>query len=215
MIFSSYSFVLVFLPLALAGVALLQPLGRRTVLVFLIMASLVFYGWWNWHYLWVPLASIAFNHGAGSLIARARDGGLDRRASWLMALGITGNLAFLGVFKYGLFAVSNANWAFGAEMGWWQIALPLGISFFTFQQIAYLVDLRRGDVASHDFIGYMLFVSFFPQLIAGPIVHHREMMPQFESGHAGRLDAGLAARGLAIFVVGLAKKVLIADHVST
>ena len=214
MIFSSYSFVLAFLPLVLAGVAVLQPLGRRVLLVFLILASLVFYGWWNWHYLWVPLASIAFNYAAGHLIVTARDGGRARRAAWIAGLGVAGNLAFLAVFKYGLFAVSNANWAFGASMGWWQIALPLGISFFTFQQIAYLIDLKRGDVESHDLVGYMLFVTFFPQLIAGPIVHHREMMPQFESGRAGRLDADLAARGLAIFVLGLAKKVLIADHVS-
>ena len=215
MIFSSYPFVLLFLPLVLLGAVLLRRAGVRPAMLWLIAASLFFYAWWDWRYLWVPLASILVNYAVGVAIVRARERGAPRAAAFQTAIGIVLNLIFLALFKYGLFVVGNVNWALGVELGWWNIALPLGISFFTFQQIAYLVDLRGGLVARHGFVDYLLFVTFFPQLIAGPIVHHREMMPQFTEGRVGRADASMLALGLTIFVLGLAKKVLIADHVAT
>lgn len=214
MIFSSYGFVLLFLPLVLAGTVLLRKGGVRPAMLWLIAASLFFYAWWDWHYLWVPLASILVNYVVGLAIVRARDRGDHGAAVLETGIGIALNLVFLALFKYGLFVVGNVNWALGVELGWWNIALPLGISFFTFQQIAYLVDLRRGLVQQHGFVDYLLFVTFFPQLIAGPIVHHREMMPQFSGGRVGRADAAMLAMGVTIFILGLAKKVLIADHVA-
>ncbi|MBT5433198.1 MAG: MBOAT family protein, partial [Rhodospirillaceae bacterium] len=214
MIFASYSFVLMFLPLVLAGTVLLRRFGMQPAMLWLIAASLVFYAWWDWHYLWVPVVSVLVNYSIGHTIVAARNRGEDGRARFRTGLGIALNLLFLALFKYGLFVVGNANWALGTELGWWALALPLGISFFTFQQIAYLADLRSGLVERHDFVAYFLFVSFFPQLIAGPIVHHREMMPQFLSGQAGRADAAMLAQGVAIFTLGLAKKVLIADHIA-
>jgi alginate O-acetyltransferase complex protein AlgI len=203
-----------FLPIVLAGAVFLRRFGPRPAMLWLIAASLFFYAWWDWHYLWVPLASILANYAVGLAVARARQRGADQVAGFHTGIGIALNLVFLALFKYGFFVVGNVNWALGVELGWWNIALPLGISFFTFQQIAYLVDVRRGLVESHGFVDYLLFVTFFPQLIAGPIVHHRDMMPQFTSGQAGRADAAMLAMGVAIFVLGLAKKVLIADHVS-
>jgi len=212
MVFSSYPFILAFLPAVLALVWFLNriraPAGR--IIVCLAGASVAFYAYWDWRFLWVLAASIFVNYGLGQLIARTS----GTRATALVVLGIAFNLAFLGYFKYANFLIGNVVAVFGTHLPYLDIILPLGISFFTFQQIAYLVDIRQGKVADHSFHHYLLFVTFFPQLIAGPIVHHSELIPQFVSGQAGRIRVEMFAQGLAIFVLGVAKKVLIADRVA-
>ena len=210
MIFSSYTFVLVFLPAVLAGYAMLQRLGHsRVTIAWLVLASFVFYGWWNPIYLVLIGFSILFNYTLGLQLG----GGEGRHRKLLMLFGVAVNLGLLGYFKYAGFfvniidAVSGADWRIG------RIVLPLAISFFTFQQIAYLVDAYRHVSQEHDFLDYCLFVTFFPQLIAGPIVHHHEMLPQFrEPGR--RMRRQDLSIGSAIFVFGMAKKVLVADELA-
>ena len=133
----------------------------------------------------------------------------------LLALGIAANLALLGYFKYSDFLIGNVNFAFGTQISHLNLLLPLAISFFTFQQIAYLVDSAAGEGAKrYDFLNYCLFVTFFPQLIAGPIVHHEEMMPQFAKTKNKVINYENIALGLFIFSIGLFKKVVIADTFS-
>jgi D-alanyl-lipoteichoic acid acyltransferase DltB (MBOAT superfamily) len=205
MLFSSPEFLFVFLPITLIGFHVAaRSFGRVAGLLFLLIASLAFYGWWDPRYLPLILGSILFNFVLGRHVAQT--GG---RA--LLALGVTANLALLGVFKYADFAVANINAVTGASIPQPEIVLPLAISFFTFQQIAFLVDTARSKTKPDDPASYSLFVAFFPQLIAGPIVHHATLRPQF-----ARLDPRKALSenlsvGLSIFAIGLAKKVLIAD----
>lgn len=212
MIFSSYPFILVFLPTVVVATLVLKCyLHDRTVLL-LSVASLAFYSYWDWRFVWVILLSIGGNFAVGRALGRI--GQPDRRKR-MLCLGLAFNLALLGYFKYTNFFIANIETIFGTNLPTLDIVLPLGISFFTFQQIAYLVDVYRNQAIEHDFLHYLLFVTFFPQLIAGPIVHHKEMMPQFVGGQAGRINLAMAAQGIAVFFVGVAKKVLIADAVAT
>jgi alginate O-acetyltransferase complex protein AlgI len=206
--FSSYAFVLFFLPATLLGAAILMRVGTQSArMLFLAAASILFYAWWDWRFVSVLALSLVVNYVIGLALARAA------RKPVLIA-GIGFNLLLLGYFKYADFFIANLNAALGGDIGALAIVLPLGISFFTFQQIAYLVDVYRREAVEHSFGHYLLFVSFFPQLIAGPIVHHKEMMPQFVAGRAGRILPATFAQGLAIFMVGLFKKVMIADSIS-
>jgi D-alanyl-lipoteichoic acid acyltransferase DltB (MBOAT superfamily) len=179
----------------------------RAGIMVLAGASLLFYGAWRPVYLLLFVASIAVNFGLG---LRMEDR-LRRRSTG--AFGVALNLAVLCYFKYTNFIFDSLNTLTGAPLPFVNIVLPLGISFFTFQQIAYLVDVMRGAKVERDIVSYTLFVSFFPHLIAGPLVHHAEMIPQFKRGRTGR-SAVLAARGLAIFAAGLFKKVVIADNLA-
>jgi alginate O-acetyltransferase complex protein AlgI len=208
MLFNSYIFIFLFLPVTLLGFHLLggRSLPRLTML-WLVTASLFFYGWWNPSYLVLIIGSMLFNYAAGCLLRRHRRRGL-------LALGVGGNLALLAYYKYANFFVDNLNALAGSDLHLESIILPLAISFFTFQQIAYLVDTFRGETEQHTFLHYALFVTFFPQLIAGPIVHHREMLPQFLRGFLGRLKAEHLAIGFTIFVLGLFKKTVLADSVA-
>ena len=201
MLFNSYEYLLLFLPIALIGYVALAR-HSRTALVWLCAASLFFYGWWNPLHLVVIIGSIALNFGiARRIIASTR-----HARTWLW-LGIFGNLALLGLFKYTHFVLGVA----GLSDGLPAMALPLGISFFTFTQIAYLVDTARGEVKETNPIFYTLFVTFFPHLLAGPIIHHKEMMPQFADASRRFFNADNVARGLFLLALGLGKKVLIAD----
>ncbi len=205
MLFNSYEFVLLFLPVVLTGFYFLARRGSRTpLLAFLVFASLFFYGWWNPKFLALIALSIAVNYGFGRLMQ------LGRVVAW-MWVGIAFNLGLLGYFKYAGFFARNLSDLFG--LGWQMpdIILPLAISFFTFQQITYLVDMRHARVAPHGFLEYCLFVTFFPQLIAGPIVHHKEMMPQFNDVGRFRFSWDDLGMGLSVFFVGLFKKIIIAD----
>lgn len=208
MLFNSFEFLLAFLPVALVGFfALGRAFGRRPALAWLVFASLFFYSWWNPAYLLLILGSIAVNYAIGVRLLRAP-------SHTLLALGVTFNLGLLGWFKYAHFLANSLNAVGGIEITLAPILLPLAISFFTFQQIGWLVDARHGLVEDRGLLGYSLFVTFFPQLIAGPIVHHGETMPQFARAEVVRPDPGNLATGLAVFVVGLFKKVALADQVA-
>src|SRR6202049_52948 len=207
MLFSSYTFLFQFLPATALAFAAARLHSPRAGIMVLAGASLVFYGAWRPIYLLLLLASIAVNFSLG---LRMEDP-LRRRA--IGTFGVVLNLALLCYFKYTNFIFDSVNTLTGALLPFFNIILPLGISFFTFQQIAYLVDVMRGAKVERDIVSYTLFVSFFPHLIAGPLVHHAEMIPQFKRGRTGRSSV-LAARGLAIFAAGLFKKVVIADNLA-
>src|ERR1700722_3262561 len=207
MLFSSYTFLFQFLPATALAFAAARRHSPRAGIMVLAGASLFFYGAWRPVYLLLLIASIAVNFSLG---LRMEDP-LRRRG--IGTLGVVLNLAVLCYFKYTNFLFDSLNTLTGAPLPFFNIVLPLGISFFTFQQIAYLVDVMRGAKVERDIVSYTLFVSFFPHLIAGPLVHHAEMIPQFKRGRTGR-SAVLAARGLAIFAAGLFKKVVIADNLA-
>jgi alginate O-acetyltransferase complex protein AlgI len=207
MLFSSYTFLFQFLPAVVLAFAAARRHSPRAGILVLAGASLFFYGAWKPIYLLLLLASIGANFSLGLLM----EDPLRRRA--VGQLGVALNLAALCYFKYTNFILDSVNALTGAPLPFVNVMLPLGISFFTFQQIAYLVDVMRGAKVERDIVAYTLFVSFFPHLIAGPLVHHAEMIPQFKRGRTSR-SAVLAARGLAIFAAGLFKKVVIADNLA-
>ena len=219
MLFNSPVYYLLFLPVAAVVYFRLTRLRHAGwAIAWLTLASLFFYAYWNWRYLPLLLLSVAVNFGLGRWMkpegrseARLLRWRVNRRGLALLA-GILFNLGLLGYFKYVDFFLANVNALSGRAIPLTGIVLPLAISFFTFQQIAYIVDCYRQEVDEHSFTHYALFVSFFPQLIAGPIVHHRQMMPQFGKYPAPNWDH--IATGLAIFVLGLFKKVFIADTFS-
>ena len=179
----------------------------------LVFASLFFYGWWNVKYLALILVSILFNFGVGTGLGRiARSGRGERhraKASW--SFGIAGNVLLLAYYKYTDFFIANINTLAGLDLTLQKIILPLGISFFTFTQIAYLVDTYAGRAREYDFLNYSLFVTFFPHLLAGPIIHHKEMMPQFASLRNKVFNYRNMSHALFLFFIGLFKKVIIAD----
>ena len=211
MLFHSPEFILLFLPLAVIGYHAVRHFGGvRASLGLLILASLVFYGWWDPRFIGLLLGSAAINFILGrNLSARHRQGQATKP---LLVLGIVINLGLLGFFKYADFFIGNINVATGLDVTTLQIALPLAISFFTFQQIAFLVDAHSGAAEDPDLLSYLLFVTFFPQLIAGPIVHHKEMMPQFAQTTRETRIWDDVAIGLTIFSIGLFKKTVIADR---
>src|SRR3954469_23352041 len=207
MLFSSYTFLFQFLPAVALAFAAARLHSPRAGILVLVAASLVFYGAWKPVYLLLFVASVAVNFTLGLRM----DDPARRRATG--TLGVALNLALLCYFKYTNFIFDSLNNLTGAPLPFVNVVLPLGISFFTFQQIAYLVDVMRGAKVERDILSYALFVSFFPHLIAGPLVHHAEMIPQFKRARSGR-SAVLAARGLAMFAAGLFKKVVIADNLA-
>src|SRR5579883_2142440 len=207
MLFSSFSFLFEFLPATILAFAAARLHSARAGIMVLVAASLVFYGAWRPVYLLLFFGSVAVNFLLGLAMEKP-----ERRR----AIGICGvalNLSVLGFFKYANFLIDTAHDVSGVQIAHLDIVLPLGISFFTFQQIAYLVDVMRGARVERDIVSFTLFVSFFPHLIAGPLVHHAEMIPQFKRERLGR-SAWLAAQGWAIFVAGLFKKVVIADNLA-
>lgn len=209
MLFNSYTFILVFLPITLVIYHLLRRRERvRPAFLWLTIMSFLFYGWWKAEYLLllIPLVFVDFLIVPHIL---PRNGAHLPRAKPLLLLGITINLSVLCYFKYANFFVDNLVHALGMHLHLAKIILPIGISFYTFQKLAFLVDAYRGKTDRFNLLNYSLFVSFFPQLIAGPIVHHSEMMPQFR--RMGRVPAAWFALGITIFSIGLAKKVLLAD----
>ena len=211
MLFNSFEFIFLFLPLTVAlYFVFVKLLGREYGLGLLVAASLFFYGYWEPRYLLLILLSIAINYTLGSWLIP----GTGRWRKTFLVLGIAINLSLLGYFKYANFFVSNVNALTGADWHLEQIILPLAISFFTFQQISYLVDSFQGNTREYNFLHYCLFVCFFPQLIAGPIVHHKEMLPQFASPETLSPKAANFAIGLSIFSIGLFKKTVVADSLS-
>lgn len=210
MVFSSYEFILVFLPIALAGYFGLRIFAGKSITLFwLIVVSLAFYSVWDPWNLIVLFASIGFNFTCGTaLAARARSG---RPTRLLLAVGIAFNLGLLGYFKYAGFFATNVNAILGTHVPVLDLVLPLAISFFTFQETAYLVDSSRGETHGYRFKDYVLMVTFFPHLIAGPIVNHRILMRQFMNPAPIKISPQTFALGASLLVFGLAKKVLLAD----
>lgn len=212
MVFSSQPFILLFLPLTLLAVLLARRMGGRpAVTVALTVASWVFYAWWDWRFLGLLWASILFNHCWGRLLLRPY---AERTRRWLLGIGVAANLAVLCFFKYTNFFLENLDLLTGQHFSALHIILPLGISFITFQKIAFLVDTWRERPKPYAIADFALFVSFFPQLIAGPIVHHREIIPQFQRPDFGTLRLDDFNLGLVVFTIGLTKKVMIADTIA-
>lgn len=204
MLFNSYFFILIFLPLTVAGFFVLGRLGMYTcALGWMVGASLFFYAWINPAYLMIILASILFNYYWGLMVTRG--------SRILLAIGIAVNLAGLGYFKYANFFLDNLRAMTGIHVDMAPVFLPLAISFYTFQQIAYLVDAHEGKTREDSFLNYCLFVTFFPRLMQGPIVYHKEMMPQFVQKAIFHFNPQNVAVGLTVFFFGLFKKVIIAD----
>ena len=210
MLFNSYEFIFMFLPVMF--VVYFYLISKRVVLgakIWLVAGSLFFYSYWNITYLPLILISMFTNYGVGlTLVNQDR---VKISSKTVLAFGIFFNLALLGYFKYTDFFLENFNGIFGSNIPLPHIILPLGISFFTFTQIAFLVDAYKKEAKEYNIFNYMLFVTYFPHLLAGPILHHKEMMPQFASVKNYAKNYKNIALGLFIFSIGLFKKVIIAD----
>ncbi|OHD94969.1 MAG: acetyltransferase, partial [Sulfuricurvum sp. RIFOXYD2_FULL_44_160] len=213
MLFNSYEFIFLFLPVTFFVYFWLNKKRlTQASKAWLVFASLFFYSWWNIIYLPLILGSILFNFAVGSTISKMNIVQKKRISPKVMlAFGIVSNILLLGYFKYMDFFIANTNMLIGTQWDLMHIILPLGISFFTFTQIAYLVDAYRNEVKEMDYLNYTLFVTFFPHLLAGPILHHKEMMPQFDSIKSKAINYRNIAAGLFLFSIGLFKKVVIAD----
>ncbi len=210
MLFNSYPFIFLFLPIALLGYFLLGNISGLAPILWLALASLVFYSVSNWQFVPLLLVSVAFNYALGSLLIRQRPHAVPSFA--ILTVAVAGDLLVLGYFKYAGFFANNLNAVFSTGLIV-DIMLPVGISFYTFTQIAFLVDAYRGQVARYGLPYYALFVTYFPHLIAGPILHHKDMIPQFEREQTKRPDPHLILCGLVIFAIGLFKKTCLADGI--
>ena len=209
MLFHSVEFLFIFLPIAVIGYHLIK--GETKSRIWLISVSLFFYGWWNPKYLILIMVSMLVNFKFGSgLISTKID---TQTKKQLLIFGVVFNLLLLGYFKYLNFFIETFNNITNQSFPLHNIILPLAISFFTFQQIAYLVDASKNKITKHDFLNYALFVTFFPQLIAGPIVHHKEMMPQFDKPKNKDSVSLNFSIGFSLFFIGLFKKLIFADSV--
>ena len=210
MLFNSYEFIFIFLPITF--LLYFYLLSQRLILgakIFLVIASLFFYGYWNFSYVPLILLSIFVNYSVGLSLVNHEKIKLSSKS--ILIFGILFNVGLLGYFKYTDFLLENFNGIFGSNIPLPHIILPLGISFFTFTQIAFLVDAYRKEAKEYSLVNYMLFVTYFPHLLAGPILHHKEMMPQFASKYNWVKNYRNIALGLFIFSIGLFKKVVIAD----
>ncbi|MEZ5571753.1 MAG: MBOAT family O-acyltransferase [Halioglobus sp.] len=212
MLFNSYEFIFLFFPFCVFGYFVFaRYFSLEAALAFLVVGSLFFYAYWNPIYLVLLLFSIGFNFIVGRMLSSGR----RFRKRSVLVIGISVNLGLLAYFKYANFFVDNVNIAFSLHWNIGDIFLPLAISFFTFQQISYLVDAWQGKTHEYNFLHYSLFVCFFPQLIAGPIVHHRDIIPQFMKVENLTPRWSNFAIGISIFALGLFKKTVIADSLST
>ena len=211
MLFNSLEFLFVFLPIVFVVYFSLNKFKKYGFAKFwLLLASLFFYGVYNPEYLWIILSSILFNYLIGLFMLKEH---LSFGASKKIVLifGLIGNLALLCYYKYWNFLIDCFNSLANQHFNTMQLLLPLGISFFTFQQISYIVDCYKGDAKHTNIIDYALFVTFFPQLIAGPIIHHKEIIPQFEDESKKQIIQSNISLGLFLLTIGLVKKVLLAD----
>lgn len=210
MLFNSFEYIALFLPVTLiVYFSLNRAEWFKTAKIWLLGASLFFYSWWNPVYLPLILASMIFNYYVGAYIGNVNNQSKKRKQ--LLTLGVVSNVLLLGYFKYSNFFLENVSVLMGTEMPTLNIILPLAISFFTFQQIAYLSDSYKGVTQEYDFLHYALFVAFFPQLIAGPIVHHSAVIPQIKRQENQLVNYTNLSAGLYMFFMGLCKKLIIAD----
>ena len=213
MLFNSYEFIFLFLPITLIIYFTLNRYGKNNIAKgWLVIASLYFYSYFHLSYLYLILSSIMVNYFIGNKLNHKNLNGKERKI-W-MVIGVIFNLGLLGYFKYYDFFVENINIVFRTNFTLLHILLPLGISFFTFQQLSFIIDSYNEKSMKYDFLSYCLFVTFFPQLIAGPIVLPNEMLPQFEDKRNKLINYENMNRGLYMFSIGLAKKVIIADTIA-
>lgn len=213
LLFNSYVFIFSFLPITLTGYYLFS--GRRyntASKVWLVSVSFFFYAWWNVVYLPLLAASIAANYFFGKSLSKPEVASPVISRKTLLVMALCFNISLLAFFKYFDFFIANLNHSFNANIALLNIALPLGISFFTITQITYLVDSYEGLVKKVEILDYSLFVTFFPHLLMGPILHHKQMIPQFENHQTHQLNYGNLSRGLILFFIGLLKKVVVADE---
>jgi len=214
MLFNSIEFLLAFLPITLIIYFVLNKIKKEEAAkLWLVVASLYFYGYFNKRYILIIVSSIIVNFIIGRMLYKEEQYTLKRKV--LLIIGIVFNIGILGYFKYSNFFIENINIVFSKSLPLLKVALPLGISFFTFQQLSFIIDSYRGKSYNFDFLSYCLFVTFFPQLIAGPIVLPSEVIPQFQDENKKSLNYGNLNRGLYMFSIGLVKKVIIADTLST
>lgn len=206
MLFNSYIFILIFLPLSITGYFLINKLSHLVAQVFLIGMSFWFYGFANPSYLAIIIFSILFNYSASKLLKVA-----NKHKKLVLVISIILNVGLIFYYKYFMFSLTIFNALFKCGFQTWFIEMPLGISFFTIQQISFLVDSYRGETEDYGFLEYALYVSFFPQLVAGPIVLHNEMIPQFRNKALCKVNYENIIRGIMMFSRGLFKKVIIAD----
>ncbi len=214
MLFNSYPFLFLYLPLTLLGFWWLGRWHRTVAIGGLFAASLVFYGVWNPRDILLLLGSILFNFWIGQKLQSNRAQTLEGSGKHWLRLGVLVDLGLLGYFKYAGFFAQNLESLLGTAFHLDAVILPLGISFFTFTQIAFLVDCYRGEVRESRFLDYGLFVTYFPHLIAGPVLHHKEMMPQFRSKGPSRFSFEDFSIGATLFTIGLFKKVVLADGIA-
>jgi len=208
MLFNSVEFLFLFLPITLAGFLWLnRAKDGRSAVAFLVVASLFFYGWWDWRYVALIVSSMLWNWWLGNKLSTSP-------SRQVLAVGIAANLLVLGYYKYANFFVDVTAQLSGLDFAMAKVVLPIGISFYTFTQIAFLVDAHRGIVREKGLLDYALFIMFFPQLIAGPILHHKEMMPQFAALQGRQPEASVVAGGLFLLFLGLFKKMVIADNLA-
>lgn len=208
MLFNSYEFIFIYLPIVFFGFFFIAKYSVHIAAFWLGVTSLFFYGYWNPKFVSLLLVSILFNYGAGYLISYVKH---EKNKKLALIFSVTANLTLLGIFKYANFFIDSIN-TLGAQWHSLDIILPLGISFFTFTQIAYLVDVYRGVAQEYNLIHYILFVTWFPHLIAGPVLHHKQMIPQFTCPTIYKPNSGSIAIGLTLFSLGLFKKVVLADQ---
>lgn len=215
MLFNSYVYILLFLPITTWVFYQTHRMGgRRLAIPWLVMTSLFFYSYWNPPYVLLLILSIGVNYILGQILGWFYTTGKETQGKIFLVLGLAFNLGLIGYYKYFNFFIDTVNSILGTYIQMQQVFLPLGISFYTFQQISYLIDSSEGETKGYRFIDYCLFVCYFPQLIAGPIVTHQEMIPQFSKQSNARFKQENLAIGLTIFIMGLFKKVILADSIA-
>lgn len=215
MIFSTYEFIFLFLPVTFFVYFILNRFDLNSIAkIWLIICSLYFYAQGSPDFFVFFLGSIVGNYIIGSTMARM-EGNQKAQKKLLLLIGLAGNIGLLGYYKYTDFFIENYNLLTGSSYTLKHIVLPIGISFFTFQLIAFLVDSYRGETKQYDIINYLLFITFFPQLIVGPIIHHGEIVPQFENKANLKINYDNVAKGIFLFSIGCAKKILLADPMTT
>lgn len=211
MLFNSFEFLFAFLPISIIGYYWLARYNPRLSMFWLVLMSFVFYGWWNALFVSLLAVSVLFNYSVGFLL-HSRNA---RAQAWILGVAIVANLTLLFYYKYFAFALTTLDRVgIHLNVDTSDIILPLGISFFTFTQLGYLIDCKAGIAKGRNIIDYALFVTFFPHLLAGPILHHREMMPQFADPETRKFKLENFTVGISLFVVGLVKKVVIADQLA-
>lgn len=212
MIFSSYRFLLVFLPIVAVGYGILNKFRFYYLSkIWLILASMFFYSQGSPDFFPFFMGSVFANYVAGTTLCRMQSDEQKWQRKLLLIVAVLANVALLGYYKYYDFFVENVNALAGTEFALKNIVLPIGISFFTFQLIAFLVDSYRGETTEYQVVDYLLFITFFPQLIVGPIVHHKEITPQFQNEENMKLNYHNIALGIFVFSIGCAKKMILAD----